>query len=189
MVQHADIDHTGLTGISGSYKNHVIAASHLAFETAANEFGTPTANAGYVFHVNIPGPMLLREAVFRMQAAASGTYQWGLFDISASATAATKLAGGSGTLNGTGWRSIAASGAPVSIPAGTYVMVVKVPASNQGAMYRASNAGSGLTMAQGSYTWDDTPDLTSTGGWGADNGDGWSVYLGGDLNASAQWPG
>lgn len=169
----------------GVFANRVMAASHIIFTAGTGSNATPTLGGAWYMPVTIPGPMRIRDCLFNMNTAASGTYQWGLFDVSASVTAATKLCGGSGSLNGTGWRSCPVSGAPVDVNAGTYIFIMLVPTSNGGNMYRASNTGSGLSKFQASYTWDDTPDFTT--GWGTTTQDGWSWYLKGDIDTSNQW--
>lgn len=170
---------------TGSFVNKEVTVTpqHLDVSLAAN--GVPTASAGVIMPMVVHGEMRLRSAVFHMQAAASGTYQWGLFDGSASLTAATKLAGASGALNATGWVALAASGAPITIPAGQYFFIFLIPAANQGNMYRVVSSASDLVKSQGSYAWDDTPDLTT--GW-TNTANQWSVYLLGDMDAaSTQW--
>ena len=120
-----------------------------------------------------------------MTAAATGTYEWGLFDYSSSATACTKLAGGSGALNSTGWLAIAASGAPVTISAGNYMLIVKTASANQGTPQLATGGAAGAGYkAQSSYVWDDTPDLTT--GW-TDTSGPMLVRLKGDLISGTQW--
>lgn len=144
-----------------------------------------TASLGRAIPILIPGEMRLRAAAFRVTIAGSGTHEWGLFDYSSNAAACSKLAGGSGALNSTGWLEIAASGAPVSISPGNYMFVFKNPAANVATQSTiVSGAVNKGGKSQASYVWDDTPDLTS--GWSDAIGI-LTFYLRGDLNASSQW--
>lgn len=144
-----------------------------------------TASRGLAFPVMIPGTMRLRAAVFRVTVTGAGTHEWGLFDYSSDATACTKLAGGSGALSSTGWIDIAASGAPVTINPGNYMMIFKWPAATAATISTASSGvANKVVKFIAGYTWDDTPDLTTS--W-ADHTALPIVYLRGDLNASSTW--
>jgi len=146
---------------------------------------TSIAGRGYAWSMVVPNTMRLRGLHVRVTATASSAHEWGLFDYSASATSATKLAGGSGTLGSTGWVEIAASGAPVTVNPGCYMLVYKLPASNQGTLrYTTSDSAPDFVKSIDSYVWDDTPDLTafSTAAAGIIQ-----CFLYGDLNASSQW--
>lgn len=145
---------------------------------------TPAASAAYAQPILIPTTMYLERLVAHMQAASSGTWQWGLFDYTSNPASCTKLAGGSGTLNGTGLQGIAATSAPVTINPGGYMLILQAPAANQGSMYRNSTVSSLMAKSQASYTWDDTPDMTT--GW-SNTTNPYQFYLEGDLTGSATW--
>lgn len=188
MVQHADIDHTGLPGVGGGSAvtgRAMFAVPAAVSVTTTGDNLAPTAGAAYILPIVVPAPMLVRAFVAHMQAAASGTYEWGLFDPTVDATACVKLAGGTGTLNGTGQREIAATGAPVTVAAGGYFLIFEAPASNVGSMYRIlQGAASHFMKSQAAYAWDDTPNVTT--GWN-DNASILSVYLLGDVVSGTQW--
>lgn len=148
------------------------------------------ADEARAFIIRLSAPMYIRALFVRVNVAGSGTHEWGLFDMSADATSGTKVAGGSGALNSTGWLSIAATGAPDLVPAGTYVLIFKWPNANRATLYYMAGPGTGAPIARiygapSAYTWTDTPDLTTT----------WTlVYtpfilvLTGDIDASGnQW--
>lgn len=180
---------TDLAAAGGSaITGYVVRASYIGMSVSTASNAAPTASAAYSFPIEVPGTMSIRSLIAHMQAAASGTYQWGLFNYASSASSATKLAGGSGTLNSTGWVSIAATSAPVSITAGNYMLILHAPAANVGSIYRGHatipTAGSGLIKSQAAYVWDDTPDLTT--GW-SDSGNSFSLIVVGDLNGTTTW--
>jgi hypothetical protein len=144
-----------------------------------------TTSLGIAYPMWVPGPMRIRAATFRVTVTGSGTHEWGLFDYSSNAAACTKLAGGSGALGSTGWTDIAASGAPVTIAAGAYMFIFKFPAANAATIgSNASGVANRTVKSISAYTWDDTPDLTTS--W-ADFTEIPTMYLRGDLNASATW--
>jgi hypothetical protein len=147
---------------------------------------SPSASAAWLYPIQIPGKMLVRSLLFRVETAGTGTFQWGLFYTGSDATAATKVAGGSGALNATGWVAIPADSAPVSIDAGGYMIVWHVPAANRPTLRYTDHTSISPTRIkfQTSYTWDDTPNFTS--GWSHDNGT-YIIALKGDLDASNQW--
>lgn len=156
----------------------------LGIATSSGGFGW-AANEAHAWPVSVPGTMLVQGAMFDMSVAASGTYEWGLFDYSSNAAACTKLAGGSGALNSTNWVTIAATGAPVTVDPGNYMLIAKAPASNTGEMrYTTLNAGHKACKNQTGYTWDDTPDLTT--GWSTLTGV-YRVILLGRLASGTQW--
>lgn len=145
--------------ITGKVK--VVLPTGVRFEGSAS--GSPTTT-GFLVWVNIPGDMDIAALAFAVSASGTGTYQWGLFDYSSDPTSCTKLAGGSGAVGGTGWREIAATGAPVAVAAGNYALIWQTPASNAATLYRDPLAVT-PTFSQNntSYSWDDTPDITT--GW------------------------
>jgi hypothetical protein len=150
---------------------------------AAGTLGT--ASRADAIPVIVPGIMLLRGLLVRYSANGTGTVQWGLFDYSASQTAATKLAGGTGTLNaGGGAGKLAATGAPVTITPGAYLIIFLQPSANQPTVRTgATSAGVGF-KTQASYTWDDTPDLTA--GW-SDTSAPLVCALYGDIASGVTW--
>jgi len=157
------------------------------FSLVATGTSALVASTGYMGPIIVPAPMLVRNFVAQVSSAGSGTHQWGLFDFSASATAATKLAGGTGALNSTGEVVIAASGAPVSINAGFYVLIVLAPAANAATVRIVTStvATKMNQQSQASYAWDDTPDLTS--GWGGAGSTTRMWYLTGDVVSGTQF--
>lgn len=154
-------------------------------------FGLPTAgtnstaNQAFAYPVFVPAPMKLRGLYIAVSTSAAGAIQWGLFDYSASLSAATKLAGGSAAPGGTGYRSIGATSAPVDIAPGSYMLVIKQPAATPPTL-RTMIAPSPVTVPWNqswtSYTWDDTPDFTSAS-WVA-VASILMVYLEGDMDGS-----
>jgi hypothetical protein len=151
----------------------------------SNNF-SPTGSAAWLYPIHIPGKMYVRSLLFRVETGNTGSFQWGLFYTGSDATAATKVAGGSGALNATGWVAIAADSAPVLIDAGAYMLIFHVPAANRPTLKYTDHLGTSpfRLKAQLSYTWDDTPNLTS--GWTHDSGS-YIIALKGDLDASNQW--
>lgn len=186
MVQHADIDHTGIPGTgSGSYLGKplvVLPKRGLGLPTAGTN---STADLGFMFPLDIPGPMKVRGLTLDITTSAAGSIQWGLFDFSSTLTACVKVAGGSAAPGGTGYRSIAASGAPVDVAAGTYLLILKQPAATVPAIRTEITAGASVlpwNQIFSAYTWDDTPDVTSAT-WAA-NQTQLVCYLEGDLDNS-----
>jgi hypothetical protein len=144
-----------------------------------------SADFGWAAPIIVPGPMYVRGLSLEFTASAAGTYQWGLFDYSASVTAATKTVGGNAAPGGTGWRSIPADGAPVLIKGGAYMLIWKSPAATVSTIRTITMASSTAVpwnQIWTAYTWDDTPDLTSAS-WVA-NTTFPVMYLEGDLDAS-----
>ncbi len=130
---------------------------------------SPNALDAYVVGVQIAGTMLLDKVGFQVTTSGSGTCQWGLFDFSASATSATKLAGGTGALGSTGYQTIAAGSAPVTINPGFYALIVLFPSLNRPSIRRSTQSTSTIPFQKfaTTYSWSDTPNLTS--GWTADS--------------------
>jgi hypothetical protein len=166
----------------------VLALPEMVAHAIAGSFSA--GSNGFQIPIRVCAPMKLRGLRIRSAGAGSGTHEWGLFDASADATAAVKLAGGTGTISGAGWQTIAATSAPVDIAAGAYFVVFKWPAANFASIYYDFVA-TGQTpvlpphKSQAAYTWDDTPDLTS--GWTSE-GASFFVALIGDLDGSGhQW--
>jgi len=145
-----------------------------------------TAGRAYAMALSMAGKMKIRNLTIRVNTSAAGTVQWGLFDTSSNAASATKVAGGSAALGSTGWQTIAASSAPVSVAAGSYILIIHLPSSNQPSLFFDSGAGSpGYCKIQNSYTWTDTPNFTS--GWSSEQVV-FACYLRGDMDASNnQW--
>jgi hypothetical protein len=143
------------------------------------------ADLAWAIPIIVPGTMLVRGLSIDITTSAAGSLQWGLFDYSASITAATKLAGGSAAPGGTGWRSIAAASAPVTVQAGAYMLVLKQPTSTVPTIRCITAAGAiavPWNQVWTTYTWDDTPDFSSAS-WVA-NATIPVLYLEGDLDGS-----
>lgn len=147
----------------------------------------PTSYAGgadeaRMFAVQLAAPMWVQALQVKAVGAASGTHEWGLFDASADATAAVKMAGGSGAIAGGDWNDIPATGAPVLVPAGAYILVFKWPNANRATIYYHENGPSAKCSKQiTTWTWDDTPDLVTT--W-ATSPSVFNMQLVGDMDAS-----
>lgn len=187
MTDHSDIDHSGLTGVGGSFSGRPIVIVPEGCAIASLVTMSPTTNAtadvGRAAPVIISAAMKLRSLWINVGTAAAGSIQWGLFDLGSTLTGATKVAGGSAAPGGTGWREIAASGAPVDVPAGAYMLIVENPATNPSTIRcYGTDSAPGFFKAWTTYTWDDTPDLTS-GSW-SDSSIMYATYLEGDLNGS-----
>jgi hypothetical protein len=146
----------------------------------------PNANDALMCIFRVPSPMLLDKVGFQVTTSGSGTCQWGLFDFTASATAATSVAGGTGALNSTGYLTIAATSAPVTISPGTYVLIVLFPAANIPRLRRSTQSTTTVPFGkfQASYTWTNTPNLTS--GWTTDSVV-LNAFLHGRLSSGAAW--
>lgn len=172
-----------ITGSSGIGKQLIAFPPGYAASTTAQ---APTASAAFAYPITISTEMELRAFAANLTSSASGTYQWGLFDYSSSTTSCTKLAGGSGSMAGVGVQTIAASGGPITITPGSYMLIWLVPAASQGQISRFSGAAGPLGgKSQAAYGWDDTPTLTS--GWTATTL-AFNVWLKGDLDGSGtQW--
>ncbi|HYI66330.1 MAG TPA: hypothetical protein VEW95_05365 [Candidatus Limnocylindrales bacterium] len=154
----------------------VYPAIPMALNSTATEGGV---NAGLLVPIVIPAPMRIVALRVHTGTSAVGTNEWGLFDYSVDPTACVKVAGGSGALNGgnPSWSSIAAVGAPVVVPAGTYALILKLAPTNTPTIrITATTSGTGVKRI-GTYTWDNTPDLTTT--W-ADSANLPHMYLRGE---------
>ena len=178
---------TDLTAGGVSFSGYPIVIVPQGCAIAWTHSATPTSNAtgdiARAAPVLIPSAMKLRSMWIAVGTSAAGSIEWGLFDLGSTLTAATKVAGGSAAPGGTGWREIAATGAPVSVAAGAYMLIVENPATNPSTIHTYSaNAAPGFFKAWSTYTWDDTPDLTS-GSW-SDSSIMYAAYLEGDMNAS-----
>lgn len=180
-------DHTGVPGVGGGGGAAAVGmqafAPPLGFNHSGNTNSAP-AGVAYLHFIPVTAPMKIRALGIHVTGTNSGTVQWGLFDSSSDATAATKVAGGSGTAGSTGWVKLAADSAPVSLDPGLYVLIIHFPAVNSPTA-RFQSGSTTVGRSQSSYTWDDTPDLTT--GW-TDNPAIWLVALVGDLDGSNnQW--
>jgi hypothetical protein len=184
MVQHADIDHTGIPGVGGSGDaGQTVFAYVDGFHPTAAGTSALVASAAYLMPITLPAPMMVTNLRVLVSSAGSGTHPWGLFDGSASSTAATKLAGGSGALNSTGAVDIAATGTPVSVPAGSYFLIIHAPAANAATVRTLSpTVNEKFSQSQTSYAWDDTPSITS--GWSGVGGTIRLMYLVGRVDAT-----
>jgi hypothetical protein len=187
MTDHSDIDHSGVAGVGGSFSGLPIVIVPQGCAIAWTHASTPTSNAtadtARAAPMLIPAAMKLRSLWIQIGTSAAGSIEWGLFDLNSTLTAATKVAGGSAAPGGTGWREIAASGAPVDVAAGAFMLIVENPATNPSTITTFSaNAAPGFLKTQATYTWDNTPDLTS--GW-SDSSVMYACYIEGDVNGSA----
>lgn len=169
---HDALDHTGLTGVGGAGANidgRALLVPGPNMNMASSATASFTSSVAYIIPFNVAAPMLLDKIGVHVTTANTGTCQWGLFDCSSDPNACTKVAGGSGTLaSTTGYRTIAATSAPVSIDAGSYVLILHAPATNGPNLRRSDlNITIPSMKYQTSYTWDDTPDIES--GWTTDS--------------------
>lgn len=140
----------------------------LAIATGARPGSTATAalaqDQARKLQVIVTTEMLVTGLAFTVSGTGSGTVQWGLFDCEANPAACTKLAGGSGTLGSTPVSTIAATGSPVTIAPGVYWIIYEPQGTTLASVRRDEASGATpFEQIQGSYTWDDTPDITS--GW------------------------
>lgn len=136
--------------------------------------------------VSVPFGMTLRSLWLHVVTNGSGAVQWGLYDFTTSRSAAVEVATGSAAPGGTGWREIAATGAPVTVQPGTYLLIIQNPASNASTIGINTAAGGSASMffrAWGTYTWDTTPDVASAS-W-TDSSIMYTCFLEGDLDGSA----
>jgi hypothetical protein len=144
-----------------------------------------TANLAWAMPIIVPGTMLVRGLTIDIVTSAAGSIQWGLFDYSASISAATLLAGGTSAPGGTGYRSFPATSAPVTISAGAYMLVLLQPSATVPSIRCITAAGSAAipwNQVWTSYTWDTTPDFSSAS-WVA-NPTVPVLYLEGDIDGS-----
>jgi hypothetical protein len=188
MVQHADIDHTGITGVGGTgivgQPVAVVPVAPLGLVSASTN---ATADAAFACPIILPGAMKVTGLLVHINTSAAGQIQWGLFDYSSNPAAATKLAGGLAAPGGTGDRLLAATGSPVDVAAGAYMIVVKQPAATVPTISAQLGAGSLTYWNQlwTTYTWDDTPDFTSAS-W-VTNGTMLRIALIGLMDATNAW--
>lgn len=170
-------------GGGSSFSGYVPLGLAPGYASVPGGTATPTGQ-GKAVPIMLPGPMKCRGLVIETSATGTGTVQWGLFNASSNPAAATKVAGGSGTLSATGATMIAASSPPVAVAAGAYILVALFPATNCPGVNRATATTSPpWNRVWTSYTWSDTPDLTS-GSWAASN-TVLNWYLKGDVDASS----
>lgn len=128
----------------------------------------PDQDQAFVTPFNLPGPMLLDKIGWHVTTGSAGTIQWGLFDCSSDPTACTKVAGGSGSLASTGYQTIAADSAPVSLSPGGYVLIWEAQSASRPTLRQTvQNITLPLMKFAASYTWDDTPNIES--GWTTDS--------------------
>jgi hypothetical protein len=153
------------------------------FYASAGGYGA--ANHARMYPIFLSTPMRLRELRVAVVGVGSGTHEWGLFDASDDATVARKVAGGSGALSSTGWQSIAAAGAPVDVPPGFYLLVIKWPATNFATVAHTNSSittsAAPMEKSRTTYTWSNTPDLVT--GWTGSSAIFWFALVG-DLDAS-----
>lgn len=184
-------DSSQSTGLKWGWnpKGQVLSVWPPGFVADSSDTTSNTASQAYAIPVSIPGFMKLRSFRIKVTVTGAGTsHQWGLFDITSSLSAATKLAGGSGALGSTGWVDIDATSAPVSIPPGNYMLVFQIATSSAATVAftaYTSSTGPGVERFQAGYTWDDTPDFTT--GWSAHAATIKAVLIG-DMDASnTEW--
>lgn len=153
-------------GGGGSLVGHPVSITGVGVPLTGGGTLAVSADRGDAIPIIIPEIMYLRGLAIRCTATSSGTVEWGLFDYSIDPTTCVKVAGGSGALSATGYFLLAATGAPVTVQPGNYMLIVKWPTTNRPTISTESTAstqaGSGMKTI-GTYTWDDTPDLTT--GW------------------------
>lgn len=181
----------GGSGTSAAGQDMLVAVEFMPVAVAPSSY-TGTTDEARMFMVRITAPMKLNGLRVYVVANGTGTHEWGLFDASVDPTACVKIAGGSSALNsgGSTWQDIPATGAPVDVPAGTYLLIFKWPAANEAQLgYTGSGAGPptvGRTFRAAGvptpYTWDDTPNVTIAFGW-ADDTSIFHMALHGDSDA------
>lgn len=175
----------GFAGLPAAIVPMGVALSANATPGTATTNGT--AQMARSCPVIIPATMRIRTLWVNVSTAGSGSLIWGLYDYSASHSAATEVATGTAAPGGTGWRSIAPASPPTVVGPGAYLLILFNPASNASTMYTSAlNGGGSVTTvpmfrAFGTYTWDATPDVVTT--W-ADSSIMWQCWLEGDLDGS-----
>lgn len=148
----------------------------------ANPATNATADVGRAAPIIVPASSAVRSLWIWISSNGTGAIEWGLFDLGTTLTAATKVAGGSAAPGGTGWREIAATGAPVTVAAGAYMLIIENPAANASTIFTyGAPVAPGFLKAITTYTWDDTPDLTT--GW-SDSSIFYAAYIECDMNGS-----
>jgi hypothetical protein len=171
----------------GSVPGRQLIAIPVGANTSGGTSLAPTADDAFLAHVLLTGPMKVRGLSFFVNTSAAGALEWGLFDCSSNAAACTKLTGGSAAPGGTGWRTIAATSAPVDVAAGAYILIWKAPAATVPTL-AYNNLGTldgRIARKQASYVWDDTPNITT--GW-SDSAGPFTMRLVGDIDGSTQFP-
>jgi hypothetical protein len=177
---------TGLKwATGGGGVGNVLTVSPSGFDPSSTS-SLSTASTAIAMPVRLPGTMLLREFLVRVGTGAAGTTNtWGLYSYASSATACTELATGVGALASTGWQALYATGGPITVASGNYMLIFRLSAATAPTVnYNASATAGNFNRSQTSYTWDTTPDLTT--GWSATSVN-LSCYLRGDLDGSNQW--
>lgn len=185
MVQHADIDHTGIPGVgAGSFSGQPVAVAPVGSALIRSSTNSQASNAR-ACPIVIPATMRVRSLWIDISSSTAGQIQWGLFDYSSDETACVKLCGGQNAPGGTDWREFVVSSAtpPVVVPAGAYMLIMHQPAATQPTIHTAAHAAAaGFWKSYTTYTWDDTPNLTDAS-WVAATAV-FNAYLEGDLDAS-----
>jgi hypothetical protein len=182
MVQHEDIDHSGVAGLPGSFSGKPIRLFPQGHELTITQSTNATADVARAVPLIVPGECEIRSLWIHVTVSAAGSIEWGLFDLGSTLTAATKVAGGSAAPGGTGWREIAATAGPVTVPPGSYILIVENPISTPSTITTWSfSVAPGFVQSKSTYTWDDTPDLST--GW-TDNSAMYLCFLEGDMDGS-----
>lgn len=187
---------SGSGSSSGSVPGHQVVAVPAGFKIdATNPETTPTSRT-FALPIVLLSPMYVASLVMRASSGATGIVKWGLFSYSATAAtpsaspaAAVQVVGGSGALSSSGVREIAADSAPVLIPAGNYMLLIRFPDANVPSVYRANTGGSNTAPGinqrkKDGVAWGGAIDLTT--GWADDIAVLWA-YVRGQLNASVPW--
>lgn len=181
---HDTFDHSGLPGVGGSAVGNVLRVIPLGCDHLTDDGASATNSLARACPILIPSAMELRSLWMGINVSASGSLRWGLFNYASNPAAASLVAGGLNAPGGTGFREFAATGGPITVPAGNYMLVILAPATNR-PDYEVVIQDASITMplaaTQASYTWDDTPDFTS--GWTASNRFA-RCFLTGDMDGS-----
>ena len=166
----------------------IIVPQGCAIASPATPGATQTNATGQIARtatVIIPASMRLRSLWINVTSAGAGSLLWGLYDVSTNAAAATEAATGTAAPGGTGWREIAATGAPVVIAPGNYCLNIMNPLTNPSTIATnllIAGAASMLFRAWGTHTWDTTPDMTSAS-W-TDSSLFYHCFLEGEIDGS-----
>lgn len=181
---------------SGSVPGYQVLAAPAGFTMDANNPETTPTSRTFALPLTLVSPMYVASLVMRVQTAATGIVRWGLFSYiaggatpTASPAAAVQVVGGSAALSATGVREIAADSAPVLVPAGNYMLLIRFPDTNVPSVFRQNTANYNTApgMAQrkkDGIAWGGAIDLTT--GWADDQAVLWA-YLRGRLNATVPW--
>lgn len=176
------ISASGGSGSGSSFLGQPVALVFPGFHSIATTTNNGASQA-IADPIIIPGTMKVRALYGAFQATSSGSMQWGLFDYSSNPASATKLCGGTGVIGSTGWQAIAATGAPVTVSPGAYMLVTFNPSANSSTWHAyTATVAPPFHQLFSSYTWTDTPDFTSAS-WAA-NTTFRIWYLEGDLDSS-----